>query len=86
MPWPGAERAEMFGAKVGKERHRAQEEEQGGVADHEQVDRERPRADPLEAELERPELHDRQQQEDRPAEMLEIDAVAIPVMIRTCTN
>jgi hypothetical protein len=62
------------------EQQRAQEEEQGGITDHEQVDLERPHADALQAELEPPEMHDGQQQEECPGEMHEVDAIAHRVL------
>lgn len=51
---------------VGKQ-ERAEEEEQGGIADDEQVDIERPDADTLQAELEPPEMHDGEQQKNAQA-------------------
>jgi len=58
--------AGIFVHAVGEE-ERAEEEEQSGVADDEEIDLEGPYLDALEAELEPPEMHDREQQEQRPA-------------------
>ncbi|HEY3149996.1 MAG TPA: hypothetical protein VGJ75_26775 [Dongiaceae bacterium] len=67
--------AGVFIHPVGKHEG-AHEEEQGGVADDEEIDFEGPDLDARQAELEPPEMHDRKQQEQRPAEMHQIDSVA----------
>lgn len=67
-------KARIFVHAVRKQQ-RAQEKEQRRIADDEEIDPEGPDADALQAELEPPEMHDGQQQEERPGQVDEIDAV-----------